>query len=126
MGNSPSNFGETKTKTKTSVYLENVNPEESVRDGYYKNKKGVYYNGQSLNLYPRELKTFKKLKYSYAKTYKHVYYKGVVIVDADPKTFVVINRKSMPEEFKFFNSVIGMDFQNGTRTIYQFGERIKI
>jgi len=122
MGNSTSNFGE--TKTKTSVYLVENENESKTRDGYYKNKNAVYYNGQSLNLKRLELKTFKKLKYSYAKTKNFVYYKGNIIVGADPKTFVVINRKSMPEEFKFFNSVIGMDFQNGTRTIYQFGQLI--
>jgi hypothetical protein len=121
MGNSTSNFG----KTKTTVYLEQGGIEnQNVRDGYYKNKKGVYYDGKSLNLQRLELKTFKKLKYSYAKTKNFVYYKGVIINGADPETFVVINRKSMPEEFKIFNSVIGMDFQNGTRTIYQFGKKI--
>jgi hypothetical protein len=136
MGNSQ--FGnnveqiENKIKTsvyKTHVYKTSVSEQEGenivkIRDGYYKNKKGIFYDGQNLNLLKIEKNTFKKLKYSYAKSKNYVFYKGTVIPDADPKTFIVINRKNMPEEFKIFNSVIGMDFKNGTRRIYQFGNKI--
>jgi len=121
MGNSQSTeFG------KSSVYK--VEPKEgeivNVRPGYYKNKKGVYYDGISLNLLKKERLSFKKLKYSYAKTDLHVFYKGEIIPDANPKTFSTINRKNIPEEYKNLNSVIGMDFENNTKRIYQFGKLI--
>ena len=132
MGNTSSEFG------KTSVYLSDSNKinsnkteetqeeiqEESIRPGYYKNKKGVYYEGVSLKLSKKELNTFKKLKYSYAKTVTFVYYKGEIIHSANPKTFVLFNRKNMPEEFKNLNSVIGMDYENNLKRIYQFGKLI--
>jgi hypothetical protein len=116
MGASYSQFGQ----IQTSVYKKTE--ESRVRYGYYKNSKDVYYNGISLKLNKRERRTFKKLKYSYAKTRTFVFYEGVVIPDADPKTFITINRKNMPDEFVALNSVIGMDFLNGQRRIYQFGK----
>jgi len=126
MGNKISQFG------KTSVYkiennVENVVETQEplkVRDGYYKNKKNVFYDGVSLKLPKTELKTFKKLKYGYAKTKKNVFYKGEKINQANPKTFIAINRKNIPDEFKNLNSVIGMDFENETKRIYQFGKII--
>ena len=54
----------------------------------------------------------------------HVFYKGEIIPDANPKTFSTINRKNIPEEYKNLNSVIGMDFENNTKRIYQFGKLI--
>jgi hypothetical protein len=123
MGNSSSQFG------KTSVYKETVvetpeNVEEiSTRPGYYKNKKGVFYDGVQILSKPETI-YFKKLKYSYAKTNTHVFYKGTIIPDANPKTFITINRKNIPDEFKNLNSVIGMDFENNTKRIYQFGIKI--
>jgi hypothetical protein len=96
----------------------------NIRHGYYKNKKGIYYNGISLNLLKKERLSFKKLKYSYAKTHLHVFYKGEIIDNANPKTFITINRKNIPEEYKNLNSVIGMDFENNTKRIYQFGKLI--
>ena len=116
MGNSSSSeFG------KSSVYKVEGN---SVRPGYYKNKKGVYYDGVSLNLLKKERLSFKKLKYSYAKTDSFVFYKGEIIHGANPKTFITINRKNIPEEYRNLNSVIGMDFENNTKRIYQFGKLI--
>ena len=121
MGNNSSSFG------KTSVYkINNETPEETkifIRPGYYKNKSGVYYNGDSLNLSKKERSSFKKLKYSYAKTDSFVFYKGKIIDFANPKTFITINRKNNIE-FKNLNSVIGMDFENNTKRIYQFGIKI--
>ena len=72
----------------------------------------------------KELNSFIKLKYSYAKTDTLVYYKGEVIQEANPKTFILFNRKNIPEEFKNLNSVIGMDFLNNFKRIYQFGKII--
>ena len=124
MGNNTSSeFG------KTSVYhSNNLNLSEKdlnkIRPGYYKNRKGVYYEGVSLNLTKKDLISFKKLKYSYAKTDTLVYYKGEIIQEANPKTFVLFNRKNMPEEFKNLNSVIGMDYENNFKHIYQFGKLI--
>ena len=121
MGNKISQFG------KTSVYQIENNVENEilkVRDGYYKNKKNVFYDGVSLKLPKTELKTFKKLKYGYAKTKKNVFYKGEKINQANPKTFIAINRKNIPDEFKNLNSVIGMDFENNFKRIYQFGKII--
>ena len=109
---------------KTSVYKTEQTENGNIRDGYYKNKKGVFYDGVSLNLSKRELSSFEKLKYGYAKTNFHVFYKGTIIEGANPKTFTTINRKNMPEEYKKLNSVIGMDFENNTKRIYQFGIKI--
>jgi len=118
MGNNQS-FGSKIGKTsKTSIHQ---SEEKKVRDGYYRNNKKIYYKGNDLNLLKESRRSFKKLKYSYAKTNESVYYKGNIIPGADPKTFITLNRKNIPEEFKHFNSVIGMDFQNGKRNIYQFG-----
>ena len=127
MGNKPSSFGT------TSVYKsENENevkPKDlKIRDGYYRNKQNVYYDGVSLKLLKNELKTFKKLKYGYAKTKKNVFYKGQIIPQAYVETFIVINRKNMPQEYQNLNSVIGMDFENKNghvlKRIYQFGKII--
>ena len=49
--------------------------------------------------------------------------KGKVIEYANPKTFITINRKNNVE-FKNLNSVIGMDFENDSKRIYQFGIKI--
>ena len=116
MGNNNSQLVE---PVKTSVYKSEGNLK--IRDGYYKNKQGVFYNGK---LIINNKFIFKKLKYGYAKSKSFVFYKGEIIPDANPQTFIVINRKSMPEDFKNLNSVIGMDFQNSTKRIYQFGKII--
>ena len=102
---------------------EGVEEKILIRPGYYKNNSGIYYDGLSLNLSKKERSSFKKLKYSYAKSMNYVFYKGQKIEGADPKTFITINRKNMPEEFKKLNSVIGMDFVISKR-IYQFGIKI--
>ena len=126
--NSTQNFG------KTSVYkVEPKDPESQevavdVRDGYYKNKKGVFYGGISLKLSKKELSSFEKLKYGYAKTSIHVFYKGNIIEGADPVSFETINRKQMPDQYKKFklNSAIGvdMDYVKKKKRIYQFGIKI--
>ena len=126
MGNNTSSeFG------KTSVYkVETTEGGEviDVRDGYYKNKKGVFYKGVSLKLSKKELSSFEKLKYSYAKTNKYVFYKGIIIEGADPNSFETINRKQMPDQYKQYklNSAIGidMDYVNKKKRIYQFGIKI--
>jgi hypothetical protein len=123
MGNNFSIKKETGNKfsIKTSVFKsENVNLK--VRDGYYKNQKGIFYNGIKLPLTKSERNTFKKLKYGYAKTKSFIFYQGEIIPEANPQTFIVINRKNMPEEYKNLNSVIGMDFNNSMKHIYQFGK----
>ena len=123
MGNSSSSeFGKTSVYKIPELKVEGKNVD--TRPGYYKNKKGVYYDGVSLNLSKKEKLSFKKLKYSYAKTNSFVFYKGEIITEANSKTFNTINRKNIPEEFKKLNSVIGMDFENNTKRIYQFGKLI--
>ena len=117
MGNvNSSNFG----NSTSVVQVEG----KTVRYGYYKNKKKVLYDGISLNLPKSEVKSFKKLKYSYAKTHLHVFYKGEIIPDALPENFQVINRKETPPEFIRFNSVIAVETENGVKRIYQFGKLI--
>ena len=70
----------------------------------------------------------KKLKYGYAKTSIHVFYKGNIIEGADPVSFETINRKQMPDQYKKFklNSAIGvdMDYVKKKKRIYQFGIKI--
>lgn len=119
MGNSnSSSFG--KSKCTSVVQLEG----KTVRYGYYKNNKKVRYDGISLNLSKSEVKSFKKLKYSYAKTNKFVFYKGQIIPDAIPENFQVINRKETPPELTRFNSVLAVETENGIKKIYQFGKLI--
>lgn len=128
--NSTQNFGKTSVyKVESSDTENNLSaPLINVRDGYYKNKKGVFYGGVSLKLSKRELSSFEKLKYGYAKTDIHVFYKGNIIEGADPKTFETINRKQMPDQYKKYklNSAIGvdMDFEKKKKRIYQFGIKI--
>ena len=99
---------------------------QNVRYGYYKNKKKVSYDGISLKLLKSELKSFKKLLYSYAKTHLRVFYKGEIIPDIVPENFRVINRKELPPELIQFNSVLGVetDPSTGIKRIYQFGKLI--
>jgi len=118
MGNNQS-FGS--KISKTSIHH---SEETKVRDGYYRNNKKIYYKGVDLNLLKESRRSFKKLKYGYAKTNEAVYYKGNIIPGADHKTFITLNRKNVPEEFKHFNSVVGMDYANGKRNIYQFGNLV--
>jgi hypothetical protein len=128
MGNKISQFGKTSVyKIENESNIENVVETQeplNVRYGYYKNKKNVFYDGISLKLSKSQLKTFEKLKYGYAKTRKLVFYNGEKINQANPKTFIVINRKNIPDQFKNLNSVIGMDFDNNFKRIYQFGKII--
>jgi hypothetical protein len=123
MGAQQSQFGEVKTSVYKTENIQEGDPTK-IRYGYYKNSTDVYYNGKALNLSKRENGTFKKLKYSYAKTRHFVFYEGVKIPGADPKTFTTINRKNMPDEFVSLNSVIGMDVLNNVKRIYQFGKLI--
>jgi hypothetical protein len=90
----------------------------TIRPGYYISKSKVLYDGKVIPL--EDLSTFKKLKYGYAKTDFHVYYKGKIIIGADPKTFTVINRESVNGPLKRLNSVIATDSGN----VYQFGTKL--
>ena len=119
MGNQNStNFG--KSNSTSVVKVEG----KTVRYGYYKNKKKVFYDGISLNILKSEVRSFKKLKYSYAKTNNVVFYKGEIIPDAIPENFQVINRKELPPELVHFNSVLAVETENGIKKIYQFGKLI--
>ena len=108
-----------------SIYKKNNEP---VRPGYYKNKNNIIYQGENINLQPDE-DSFHKLKYGYAKTNKFVYYKGIPINSANPKTFNVINRKNIksitqiPEYIKL-NSVLGVDYIDNKKRIFYQGHII--
>jgi hypothetical protein len=120
MGQKQSSFG-----GKTSVYkVEGATEPMKTRDGYYKNGKGIFYEGTMVPIPKKDLASFKKLKYGYAKTDLSVYYKGNPIPGANPKSFITINRKNMPDEYKKLNSVVGVDFDNGKKRIYQFGVKL--
>ena len=101
------------------------NKNDPVRPGYYKNKSKVMYQGETINLLPDEI-SFDKLKYGYAKSNKQVFYQGKPILGADPKTFIVINRKNIksitqiPEYIKL-NSVLGVDHLDNKKRIYYQG-----
>ena len=120
MGNNSTK--EVSVKKIGSIYRNDNDP---IRPGYYKNKNKVMYQGEVINLLPGEI-SFDKLKYGYAKSNKQVYYKGKPILAADPKTFIVINRKNIksitqiPEYIKL-NSVLGVDHPNNTKRIYYQG-----
>jgi len=112
MGNTPS---------KTTPFGSIDGRSGTTRPGYYISKKKVLYDGKEIPLTPEELSFFKKLKYGYAKTNFHIYYKGKIIIGADPTTFTVINRDSVIGPYKRLNSVIATD-SNG---VYQFGVKLK-
>ena len=94
------------------------------------------YQGETINLLPDEI-SFDKLKYGYAKSNKQVFYQGKPILGADPKTFIVINRKNIksitqiPEYDEMNNNsldillklnfVLGVDHLNNKKRIYYQG-----
>jgi len=112
------------TSTASSAFGEkskkcSINDPTKPRPGYYTNGHEVYYCGKQMTLLPGEIpSSFKKLGYSYAKTNKCVFYKGVPIDGTDPATFVTIDRKQqenilLPPHQKAIitriNGVIGRD-----------------
>ena len=59
------------------------------RPGYYVNSKGVYYGGSIIT---RNIVSFQKLKYGYAKNDQLVFYNGMVIPGANTQSFRILNR----------------------------------
>jgi hypothetical protein len=120
-------MGNTQSPQKSfgSVY---PNENTEARPGYYFGKGKLIYQGTPVELLPDE-SSFQKLKYSYAKSDKRVFYKGVPIHGANPKTFVSINRPDVkkfsnkPELLKL-NSVLGMDIENNNKRFYYRGNLI--
>jgi hypothetical protein len=122
---------------KNNNTVKNVTPkagsvynDKSPRQGYYINNKGVYYGGKQIQPVPGET-MFKKLKYSYAKTNKRVFYRGEPIVGADPITFITINRNEQKNNLIATNpllskldSVFGLDSLGGKQRIYYKGVKV--
>ena len=99
------------------------NKDGITRPGYYwkkgKNKK-LIYKGVDIPLLPDEDK-FKSLKYGYLVTNKRVFYKGLPILQANPKSFSTITRDKINEfntELKKLNSVLGMDYLGNKKRFY--------
>ena len=99
------------------------NKDGITRPGYYwkkgKNKK-LIYKGVDIPLLPGEDK-FKSLKYGYLVTNKRVFYKGLPILQANPKSFSTITRDKINEfntELKKLNSVLGMDYLGNKKRFY--------
>ena len=110
-----------------------VNP----RAGYYSNKNSIIYKANEIILLPDEnIKEFVKLKYSYAKTNKRVFYKGRPIDNANPELFSVINRdsvkllKNMDSRIDTtplikLNSILGIEYSYPNKTkIYYKGKLV--
>ena len=107
-------MGNTQTKKSFGSASDSNNP----RPGYYKNTSEVRYGGDVI-VSGNEVKSFVKLKHSYAKTDKQVFYKGIPILSPtlDIPTFEVFNReqiKSITTNPYIINknSVIGKDKNN--------------
>jgi len=99
-----------------------INGGEKTRPGYYVSKKKVMYGGSEIILLPGE-ESFIKLKFGYAKTNMRVFFRGIPIHGADPKSFSTITR---PESSKLnLNTVAGIDYKLNKKRIYQFGNLIK-
>jgi hypothetical protein len=119
MGNNTSvssNFG--------SVYpKENERP----RPGYYFNTLKKMYQGTPIEVLPGE-DSFKKLKYGYAKSNQRVFYKGVPIQGAFPKTFSMVSRNNVrniiddSEQLIKLNAVLGMDYDCNKKRLYYHGK----
>ena len=96
----------------------------SPRPGYYFKNKKIKYHSTTIELVPNEkIETFEKLKYGYAKSNMRVFYNGLPITSADPKTFKILNRQEAIniKDIPNLNSVLGMDSKN----IYHKGKVIK-
>jgi len=98
---------------------------DKVRPGYYVSKKKVMYGGSEIALLPEET-DFIKLKYGYAKTNKRVFFRGIPIHGADPKSFTTITRQEAAKNQSKLNSVLGIDYQSNQKRIYHFGTLIKV
>jgi hypothetical protein len=103
---------------------------KSCRPGYYCNKNNMIYGGQLIEKLPEET-TLKKMGYGYAKTNVRVLYKGKTIINANPDTFTIINRKSKSNLndiafLKKMDCVIATDTINDKPRYYRNGELIKI
>ena len=75
------------------------NKDGITRPGYYwkkGNNKKLIYKGVDIPLLPGEDK-FKSLKYGYLVTNKRVFYKGLPILQANPKSFSTITRDKVNE-----------------------------
>ena len=99
------------------IIFGSVNDDSHPRAGYYHNKNIIKYHTEQIILIPGESSnSFKKLKYGYAKTNKRVFYKGLVIPEANPNTFYVINRENvlsqLGKEYSKLNSVLGISNSN--------------
>ena len=84
------------------------NNKDKPRPGYFIQGENVYYNGSTINV---DIQSFEKLGYGYAKDKNKVFYKGLVISNANPKKFITINRNEL---YKYknvlkYNSVLGKD-----------------
>ena len=88
MGNSESSTQKQSIQIKHSVFNK-----DKPRAGYYitPRSRHVMYMGEFMRPVNGE-NTFIKLKYSYAKTNLRVFYKGIPIPNADPASFVTIDR----------------------------------
>ena len=107
-----------------------VYPTENLkaRPGYYLSKNKIMYQGKILELLPNE-DSFQKLKYSYIKTNQRVFYKGIFIYGANPKTFITLNRNNIKQfsnkqELEKLNSVLGMDINHDIKRFYYRGNVI--
>jgi hypothetical protein len=116
---------ETKTNFGSIYPKENDKP----RPGYYFNVSKKMYQGNEISILPDE-DSFKKLKYGYAKSNLRVFYKGVPIQDANPKTFSIISRSNVAniidnsEQLVKLNSVLGMDYNCNKKRLYFHGNII--
>jgi hypothetical protein len=121
MGNNQSNV----LKSKQSFGSVNPTNGSKARPGYYFGRGNVVYQGVPIDILPNEA-GFQKLNYGYLKSNQRVFYNGVPINGANPKTFHIIPRKEIPEQFKKLNCVLGKDFQDNKARLYHFGTLIHI
>ena len=99
------------------------------RPGYYwkkGNKKKLIYHGNEITLLPDET-DFKSLKYGYFVTNLRVFYKGMPLLQANPKTFSTVTRNNIKSinlksekinELAKLNSVIGLDYFGNKKRVY--------
>ena len=99
------------------------------RPGYYwkkGNKKKLIYQGNEITLLPDET-DFKSLKYGYFVTNLRVFYKGMPLLQANPKTFSTVTRNNIKSinlksekinELAKLNSVIGLDYFGNKKRFY--------
>jgi hypothetical protein len=114
-------MGNTNSKRKFGTI---TSTDSSTRPGYYISTSKVVFKGEPLALSPDELSSFKKLKYGYAKNNKNVYYKGIIIPEADSKTFEIVNRpqvKDIAPQYNNLNSVLGMDYYQKQKRFFYKG-----